>query len=798
MIKVDNNSFILSTDKTSYCFHILPSGHLEHLYYGRNFQGELCSEAMAEKKKFNGGNLLGYSREYPQLGLEDICLEVSSYGKGDIREPFIEIIHDDGSSTCDFRFDSFEIKKYKEPLKTLPSSYDENNQVEELRITLKDEQYKIKLIISYFVFEKCDVITRASKVINEGDVEIRLERLMSTQIDFDHNEIIFTNFTGAWAREMNRNDSLCHQGKMINSSNAGVSSNRNNPFVILSEVGTTEDFGNCYGMNLIYSGNHYEAVEVNSFGKLRFVSGINPNGFSFRLKSGEEFEAPEAVMTFSNKGFNGMSHNMHDFIRKHIVRGKWKDKERPVLINSWEAAYFDISESKIMKMAKAAKEVGVELFVIDDGWFGKRNDDTTSLGDWNVNYKKLPGGIKGISDKINELGMALGIWVEPEMVNEDSNCYRNHPDWAVKIPGKPHSEGRNQMILDLSKAEVQEFIINEMSTVFENGNIAYVKWDMNRIFSDCFSMGLDSSNQQEFSHRYVVGLYKVMDALTKKYPHILFEGCASGGNRFDLGILCYMPQIWASDNTDAICRAKMQTNYSYGYPMSTIGAHVSSCPNHQTLRNTSIETRFNVAAFGVLGYECNIAEMSKEDTEAVKAQIGIYKKYRRTLQFGDYYRIINGTDTDYSKGIYQWITVSKEKNEAVGLFLQTQVVPNFGYGKFRSKGLDENKTYRFFNRSLKFNVKEFGDLINTISPIHIKKDSMIHNVVAKVVKLDSEVEDYKVSGSLLNEAGIKLKQGFSGTGFDGEVRHFPDYGSRIYFMEEVKKDLILVEENNVI
>lgn len=798
MIKVDNNSFMLSTDRTSYCFHILPSGHLEHLYYGRSFQGELCSEAMAEKKKFNGGNLLGYSKVYPQLGLEDICLEVSSYGKGDIREPFIEIIHNDGSSTCDFIFDSFEIKKCKEPLKTLPSSYDENNQVEELSITLKDEQYKIKLIISYFVFEKCDVITRTSKVINEGDVEIRLERLMSTQIDFDHNEFIFTNFTGAWAREMNRNDSLCHQGKMINSSNAGVSSNRNNPFVILSEVGTTEDFGNCYGMNLIYSGNHYEAVEVNSFGKLRFVSGINPNGFSFLLKSGEEFEAPEAVMTFSNKGFNGMSHNMHDFIRKHVVRGEWKDKERPVLINSWEAAYFDISESKIMKMAKAAKEVGVELFVIDDGWFGKRNDDTTSLGDWNVNCKKLPGGIKGISEKINELGMALGIWVEPEMVNEDSNCYRNHPDWAVKIPGRPHSEGRNQMILDLSKEEVQEFIINEMSTVFESGNIAYVKWDMNRIFSDCFSMGLDSRSQQEFSHRYVVGLYKVMEVLTKKYPHILFEGCASGGNRFDLGILCYMPQIWASDNTDAICRAKMQTNYSYGYPMSTIGAHVSSCPNHQTLRNTSIETRFNIAVFGVLGYECNIAEMSKEDTEAVKAQISIYKKYRRTLQFGDYYRIINGTDTDYSKGIYQWITVSKEKDEAVGLFLQTQVVPNFGYGKFKSKGLDENKTYRFFNRSLKFNVKEFGDLINTISPIHIKKDSMIHNVVAKVVKLDSEVEDYKVSGSLLNEAGVKLKQGFSGTGFDGEVRHFPDYGSRIYFMEEVKKDLILVEENNVI
>lgn len=788
MIKVENKLFILNTNNTSYCFQTLPSGHLEHLYYGRRLRGQVCSDAIAEKKKYNNGNLLSYSKEYPQLGLEDVCLEVSSYGKGDIREPFIEIIHGDGSSTCDFLYDSFEIIKGKEPLNTLPASYDEDSEVEELRITLKDSQYNIKLIISYYVYEKCDVITRTSKVINESNEDINLERLMSTQVDFDHNEFVFTNFTGAWAREMNRNDYLCHQGKIINSSNTGTSSSRNNPFVMVSEKGTTEDYGDCYGFNLIYSGNHYEAVEVNGFGKLRFASGINPNGFSFLLKPGQDFEAPEAVMTFSFEGFNGMSHNMHNFVRKHIVRGQWRDKERPVLINSWEAAYFDISESKIMKMAKAAKDVGVELFVIDDGWFGNRNDDTSSLGDWNVNYKKLPGGVKAVSDKINELGMSLGIWVEPEMVNEESNCYRNHPEWAVKIPGKPHSEGRNQMILDLTREEVQEFIINEMSAVFESGNITYVKWDMNRIFSDSYSSSLSDKNQQEFSHRYMIGLYKVMDVLTKKYPHILFESCASGGNRFDLGILCYMPQIWASDNTDAISRAKMQTNYSYGYPMSTVGAHVSSCPNHQTLRNTSIETRFNVAAFGVLGYECNIAEMNKEDAEAVKAQISIYKKYRRTLQFGDYYRIINGTDTDYTRGIYQWITVSKEKDEAVGLFLQGQVVPNYGYGKFKAKGLDEDKVYSFTNRKLKINIKEFGDLINSESPIHIKKDSMLHNIVAKVVKLDSEAEAYTVSGSILNHAGIKLKQGFSGTGFDGDVRHFPDYGSRIYFMNEVKKE----------
>lgn len=792
MIRREENLFILDTKETTYCFQILPSGHLEHLYYGRKLTGKINGLAITEKQQFNGGNLIAYSSEYPQLGLEDMCLEMSSQGKGDIRESFIEIIHCDGSSTSDFLYEESEIIQGKVPLKSLPSSYDEEDKVQQLRVILRDSQYGVKLILSYFVYEDCDVITRTSTVINEGKEAIKLEKIMSTQLDFDHNELIFTNFCGAWAREMNRFDHPCHQGKIVNSSMAGVSSSRNNPFVMLSHIGATEDYGDCYGMNLIYSGNHYEAVEVNSFGKTRFVSGINPKGFSFRLEPGEEFEGPEAVMTFSHNGYNGMSHHMHDFVKEHIVRGQWKYRERPILINSWEAAYFDINESKLVKMAKAAKDVGIELFVMDDGWFGNRNDDTSSLGDWYVNLKKLPSGVKGIADKINALGMDFGIWVEPEMVNENSDCFRAHPDWAVKISGRPHSLGRNQMILDLTKVEVQDYIINQMITVFDSANISYVKWDMNRIFSDCYSEELGYERQQEFSHRYVMGLYRIMDVLTKKYPHILFEGCASGGNRFDLGILCLMPQIWASDNTDAICRAKMQTNYSYGYPMAVVGAHVSGCPNHQTLRNTSIETRFNVAAFGILGYECNISEMSKEELEAVTKQIKIYKKFRRTLQFGDYYRISNGKNTDYTNGIYQWISVAKDKSEAVGLFLQGQATPNFSYGKFKAKGLDEDKLYHFTNRKLKYNVKEFGDLINTVAPIHIKKDSFLHNVVAKVVKMDGESEDYTVSGSLLNRAGIKLKQGFAGTGYDNQVRFFQDYGSRIYFMEEVRMDLQII------
>ena len=786
MIRQEGNLFILETKGTTYCFQILPSGHLEHLYYGQKVNMLADASGVSEKHHFNAGNLIGYSKEYPWLGLEDYCLEMSSFGKGDIREPFIEIIYADGSRSSDFLYESASIYKGKKAFNTLPSSYGNEDEVMSLEIILRDVNEDLKLVLCYSVYEKCDVITRSSKLINESDEKLQLLRLMSTQLDFDHNEYQFTNFCGAWAREMNRYNHLCHQGKIVNSAMTGTSSSRSNPFVMISSLEASEDFGECYGLNLIYSGNHYSSVETNSFGKLRFVSGINPQGFSYEIKSGECFEAPEAVMSFSNKGYNGMSQNMHAFVRKHIVRGAWQYKERPILINSWEAAYFNFDEGKLVKMAKAAKEVGIELFVMDDGWFGERNDDTTSLGDWEVNTKKLPKGLKGLCDKINALDMAFGIWVEPEMISEKSKCYMQHPEWAVRIPGKPHSEGRNQMLLDLTQEVVQEYIITSMSKVFESANITYVKWDMNRIFSDYYSASLGPNQQGEFCHRYAVGLYHILEALTQRFPHILFEGCAAGGNRFDLGMLCYMPQIWASDNTDGVCRAKIQTGYSYGYPMSVIGAHVSGCPNHQTLRSAPLETRFNVAAFGILGYECHIGELNSEEKEAVRAQIELYKKYRSVLQFGTYYRIQNGEDTDYTKGCYKWMSVSADQKTALGMYLQTQVMPNSYYGKFKTKGLDDNKTYHFTNRQLKYNLKTFGDLINAVSPIHIKQDSLVHHIVAKVVKMEGETEDYVMSGSMLNYMGVKLKQGFASTGYDTEIRLFQDFSSRLYIMEEVK------------
>ena len=559
---------------------------------------------------------------------------------------------------------------------------------------------------------------------------------------------------------------------------------------MLSKPETSEDLGDCYGFNLIYSGNHYEAAEVSGYGKTRLVMGINPQSFCFRIGAGECFEAPEAVMSYSHEGYNGMSQHMHRFVREHIVRGKWKHKTRPVLLNSWEASYFDINERKLLQLAKAGKEVGIELFVMDDGWFGSRDDDTQSLGDWEVNRKKLPDGVEGLARKVKDLGLDFGIWVEPEMVNVKSKLYVEHPDWVLMIPDKPHSEGRNQRILDLTRKEVQDYIIEEMSRVFSSADTAYVKWDMNRTVTDYYSSALPAERQGEVAHRYVMGLYRCMKELTERFPEILFEGCAAGGNRFDLGILCYFQQIWASDDTDALCRAEIQTGYSYGYPMSTVSAHVSACPNHQTLRTTPLETRFHVACFGICGYECNFCDMKKEELAAVKAQIELYKEWREVLQWGTFYR--GRTFSEQGDGsclsgnngnVTEWTCVSEDRSKAVGFLLQKLVAPNTQYAFYKAKGLDPEQKYHFYNRTLKYDVREFGDLVNTVSPIHIKQDSLVHRAVAKFVKMDGETEDIYAYGDALMYGGVRLKQAFGGTGYSDEVRHFPDFASRIYFMD---------------
>lgn len=798
MIQTANDIFVLHTAHTTYAFRKLPTGQLEHLYYGRKIHvceplDENAVVPLIEKHTFQPGNSCVYDREHDAYTLEDLCLEMSSYGKGDIREPFVELIYEDGSFSSDFVYESsarFEGREARDTEDALPVSYDEKNQVEHLCVTLKDNNSALKLELHYYVYEDCDVITRSAKLINDGENAVQIRRLMSCQVDFPTSDHVFTSFHGAWAREMRRWDVPVAAGKYVNASYTGTSSSRANPFVMLSGRETTEDTGDCYGFNLVYSGNHYEAVEVNSYGKTRFVSGINPQNFCWQLPAGESFEAPEAVMAYSRAGYNGMSQCMHRFVREHIVRGAWKKKVRPVLLNSWEAAYFDINEKKLLQLAKAGKEAGIELFVMDDGWFGHRDNDRSSLGDWKVNTKKLPNGLAGLCKKINDLGMDFGIWVEPEMVNVDSELYKAHPDWAMDIPGKNHSEGRNQRLLDLSRAEVQDYIIGQMSDLFSSANIAYVKWDMNRIVTDYYSKTLPPERQGEVAHRYVLGLYRCMKELTERFPEILFEGCAAGGNRFDLGILSYFPQIWASDDTDALCRAEIQTGYSYGYPMSVVSAHVSSCPNHQTLRMTPLETRFQVAAFGICGYECNFCDLKKEDFDAVKAQIALYKEWRKVLQTGSFYRGRNFSDQGSVLGssagnIQEWTCVSEDREKAVGFLMQKLVSPNTQFEYYRPSGLNPEARYHFYNRSLKYNVKEFGDLVNTVAPVHIRQDSVAHNLIAKFVKMDGEAEDFCAYGDALMYAGVKLKQAFGGTGYNEQIRHFPDFASRMYFMEQM-------------
>ncbi len=781
MVRQLDNVFVLDTRHTTYCFQVLESGHLEHLYYGKKLRIDRASDvtALAEKQPFPPGNANVYDEKFAKLSLESLRLEMSAYGKGDIREPFVEVIHADGSYTSDFLYSKAEIAQKKAPLLTLPSAYEEDGETWELTVFLQDAQYGLTMELHYSVFADRDVIVRSAKLCNTGDQPVELTRLMSAQLDFAEAGFVLTTFNGNWAREMYRHDAQVSMGKKVNASYAGTSSSRANPFVMLSRPETTEDTGLCYGFNLIYSGNHYEAVEVCSHGKTRFVTGINPQSFRYQIAPGETFEAPEAVMTMSEEGFNGMSRRMHGFVWECIVRGTWKKKPRPVLLNSWEAAYFDINEKKLLKLARAGKAVGVELFVMDDGWFGNRKNDHQSLGDWQVNKKKLPGGLKRLCDKVNGLGLDFGIWVEPEMVNVRSDLYRKHPDWVLQIPGKPHSEGRNQRILDLANPEVVAYLEEQMTRVFASANITYVKWDMNRIFSDYYSQYLPPQRQGEVAHRYMLGLYRLLQTLTRRFPHILFEGCASGGNRFDLGMLCYFPQIWASDDTDAIYRAKGQTGYSYGYPMSTVTAHVSACPNHQTLRVTPLSTRFHVAAFGLLGYECNLCEMKPAQLRQIRQQIELYKRWRNVLQYGTFYRGRSGN-------LFEWTCVSQDRRQAVGLLLQVLVEPNTMFAQYFPKGLDPDRKYRFFNVEQKVDIKAFGDLVNMVAPVHVKADSVLHNAINRLVKMPGEVEDYRAYGSVLM-GGVKLSGGFAGTGYDEKTRFFQDFSSRLYFMEAIEE-----------
>ncbi len=769
----------LDTDRTSYIFATLATGQLEHLYYGPRLRHMDDYEPLRQKNDVPYGTMVNCSQSHKNIGLDDQCLEYSGLGKGDFREPAVELVFADGSRTTDFRYVSHRSFQGRPEIDGLPSALDAGASTTE--VTLRDDEKHMTLLLYYCVYARHDVITRFAALRNDSETAVRVQRLMSAQLDLFGGSWRLITFDGCWAYERERHDKPLEPGIYVNDSKTGNSSNRHNPFVMLAADGCDELSGECYASNLVYSGNHAEMVEVTYQGKIRLVTGINPSGFEWLLEPGQSLPTPEAVMSFAADGFNGLSHTLHRFTAECIVRGHWQTRVRPILINNWEATEFDFDTKKLMALAREAASLGIELFVLDDGWFGHRDDDTSSLGDWKVNEKKLPGGIAELSARIRALGLDFGIWVEPEMLSEDSELYRAHPDWAVSVPDRKPAYGRNQFVLDMSRPEVRAWLIEAMSSVFSSGTVSYVKWDMNRNVSDAYSRALPPDRQGEFHHRYILGLYEVLGELVRRFPQILFESCASGGNRFDLGMLCYMPQIWTSDDTDAFARLSIQGGTSYGYPQSVMGAHVSASPNMQTLRAATIETRFNVAAFGLLGYELDLTMLSSFDKKAITAQVAFYKEHRSLLQFGQFWRVPDRLDGDKTL----WAVVSDDGREAVvGLF---QGAARVGRGQdiITVPGLDPAASFSVTGRTQYLNVRAFGNLVNRVLPIRIRGDGIIHTVLSSHYLFRMAEEAYVANGDLLSVYGIKLLQQFSGTGYNERVRIFSDYGSRLYTMRAI-------------
>jgi len=772
MITTKDNFFHIQTADSSYIFSHTDSGLLIHNYYGPKVKFYNYENITGKLDGGFGTSILyeGNVNEH----IDNIDLEFSSVGIGDFRESIITLFNPNYGHSSNFKYQGFEILSSNEY--AIPHSYGET---EVIRIDLYDLVLDVKVELYYKVFEESNVISRYIRLINNSNNDYILTRLFSLQIDFKDSDYVMMTFEGAWAKERHLKEKELESGIYINDSKSGASSNKHNPLVILRKINTDENCGLCYGFNLVYSGNHKTTVEVTPHLKTRVLMGINDHAFNYTISPKSIFVTPEAVISCSNKGVNKLSQNFHSFVNNHIIRGEYKNKQRPILINSWEASYFNFNEKKLLELARSAKNVGIELFVLDDGWFGKRNNDKKSLGDWDVNLKKLPGGLGGFSAKINKMGLDFGLWVEPEMINEDSNLYKEHPEWAVKIKGRKPGISRNQMLLDLTNKEVRDFLTDKLSEVFSSCNLKYVKWDYNRNISDMF--GLTLKNQGEFFHRYILGFYEVMSYLTNKFPNILFEGCASGGNRFDLGILCYFPQIWTSDDTDYLERIYIQTGTSYGYPQSSICNHVSDIPNHQTLRNTPLLSRFNISCFGNLGYELDLTNLSNDELSDLKEHIKFYKQHRMLFQYGTFYRSEKSIFSNNSTYLY---LINKNQNQGIIGFFQSLVHPALSEDILYVNGLKDDDLYSFYNIKQNINIKKFGGLINIVSPIKIKLNGKIHNIVSKVYKIKSEKEKYYIYGDCIRYSGIRLHQQFMGTGFNNKVRVLGDFGTRMYIVKK--------------
>lgn len=774
MISVLDNLFHIQTNSTSYIIGVR-NGLLENLYYGAKIH--LDEDVLREKLYAGYGSDVVYTKEDPGLSLLHLNTEITPVGKGDFRSNCVELELGDGSYVYDFSYVSHEVLDGAMDDIDLPSAHHGD---ETLVITLESKQ-GIRFYLYYTTYPNCDVITRHLRVENIGEKPIVLKKVMSYQLDLPDTGYTLSTFTGAWARERHETRTKVTSGTHTFGSTTGLSSHFVNPFFMIWDSKATEDTGKVYGFNLIYSGSHFGSVEAGPFSKLRIQAGIQPSNFAWTLQSDEWFDTPQAVLTFSKYGKNGMSQNMHAFVKNHIVRGEWANKPRPVLLNNWEGTYFDFKESKLLSMAKDAKKIGVELFVLDDGWFKGRDNDSAGLGDYSLNIKKLPNGLDGLAKKIEALGLQFGLWFEPESMNPDSDLYREHPDWCIHHPDLEPSLGRNQLVLDLCREEVQQYIIENVNRILKSASISYVKWDMNRHISDNYSCAIEE--QGRFAHLWAKGAYAIMKGIVEANPTILFEGCSSGGNRFDLGVLCYMPQIWTSDDTDVYERLKIQTGTSYGYPQSVMGCHVSAAPNHQTMRSSPIEARFDVASIGILGYELDITQLTSPEKKVVAAQVEFYKEHRELLQFGEYIRLVSPFDESEA---CHYMVVSQDRKEAIVVEAMGRLTPNSEQLPIVLRGLLPDTKYHIVGRKHFINIRTFGSLINYVLPFNVNGDGMLMRVASDLYMMPCEDEEYYAYGDTLMEAGLKNKQHFGGTGYNEHIRMMPDYSARMYYLKAVE------------
>lgn len=725
-----DKAFKLRANNTDYMMKVCEEGYLAHVYYGNKVPDEdLTYLLRLDESPFTPAT---NDRDRASF-MDTLPFEYPCFGVGDYRESAFKIMDASGMSTCDLRYVSHKMYEGKPKLEGLPATFaTEESGCSTLEITMYDKYADIEVVLIYTAFDKLDVITRSAVITNKSEKPFKITRALSACVDFDTDKMDMITLNGSWARERAVERCRLHHGKQLVDSCRGESSHQNNPFVALCDNNADEDKGEVFGFNFVYSGNFYAQAEVTQHKKTRFLMGINPLDFQWLLEKGESFTCPEVVMVHSDEGIGKMSRTFHDLYRNNLIRGEYKDKRRPILINNWEATYFNFDTDKLIDIAKEASKLGIEMLVMDDGWFGHRDSDNSSLGDWFVYEKKLKGGLKDLVDEVNKLGMKFGIWFEPEMISPDSELYKAHPDWAIQIKGRPLTLCREQYVLDYSRKEVRDYVYGMMKKILDSANIEYIKWDMNRQLTEVGSATLPAERQRELWHRYVLGVYDLMDRLTTDYPHILLENCSGGGARFDPGMLYYSPQIWCSDDTDAIERLKIQHGTSMCYPCSAMGAHVSDCPNHTVGRNTPFKTRGHVAMVGTFGYELDVTRIPQEDRDAIPAQIEEFNKFNKLVRTGDHYRIGNMFEDNTWDA---WEFVAKDKSEALFEFVQVLARPNERSRRIKLKGLEPEAYY-----------------------------------------YEESEPDKKISGAALMNAGINIAKMWNGDGLYGDfcskILHF--------------------------